>query len=142
MKGPSQVDFEETQTIHCHSLLCSPMNLLFYFSFLKAISLQHLSLLLLVISCFKNCIPFQIIFFSKEQTGFYFFTPEFFFFFFSLQFHTFDIWKFLGYGFIVAAAVSLHHGYGNAKSECICDLHHSFRIEWVFNPLSEARIKQ
>ena len=42
-------------------------------------------------------------------------------------------------GRIRAAAASLHHSHSNARSELICDLHHSSQQRWILNPLSEAR---
>ena len=44
-------------------------------------------------------------------------------------------------GRIRATAAGLHHGHSNARSEPhhICNVHHSSRQRWIFNPLSEAR---
>ena len=42
-------------------------------------------------------------------------------------------------GWIRAAATSLHHSHSNAKSELLCNLHHSSRQHWILNLLSEAR---
>ena len=38
-----------------------------------------------------------------------------------------------------ATAASLHHSNSNSDLSCICDLQHSSRQCWIFNPLSEAR---
>uniref|UniRef100_A0A8D1KYM2 Catenin alpha-3 n=1 Tax=Sus scrofa TaxID=9823 RepID=A0A8D1KYM2_PIG len=42
-------------------------------------------------------------------------------------------------GQIGATAAGLHHSHSNARSSCICDLHHNSQQLQILNPLSEAR---
>ena len=42
-------------------------------------------------------------------------------------------------GLIRAVAASLHLSHSNARSECVCNLHHSSQQGWILHPLNEAR---
>lgn len=64
-----------------------------------------------------------------------------FFFFFLYLALTQSIWKFPGWGWIRATAVSLHHGHSNvAAKQHPCDLHHGSQWCWLLNPPSAACI--